>query len=342
MALNFRPYPFREDQYSGKDTAETISSGLKTLGDTFSEYGEQKRMRERQEMDRKRLEDDRRLQTLKLAMDEGLDPSVIDEYLNNPNAGRAPKRILSPMQNPRPLLSSNRLNLPADFQSSPDVPSFPMGTKRIQAQEDRDLSRRNTESMISEREAKGRALAQNGGKPPAGYRWTPEGSLEAIPGGPAYMKAGEKSGDMNAALNLYETARKGLLDGLRQTNTGPIMGRIPAFTSGQQIAQGGVAAMAPVLKQLFRVAGEGVFTDRDQQLLLDMIPTRTANPDAITTQMENIDNIVRAKLRMPRQGGEPASPGASEGKIRVRNRQTGQTGSISPQFFNDQKYERLP
>jgi hypothetical protein len=145
--------------------------------------------------------------------------------------------------------------------------------------------------------------------------------MEAIPGGPAYVKAGEKSGDMGAAFNLYQTARQGLLDGLRGTNTGPLMGRMPAFTSGQQIAQGGVAAMAPVLKQLFRVAGEGVFTDRDQQLLLDMIPTRTANPDAITTQMENIDNIVRAKLRMPRDGG-----GRMEKQ--QRNKATGETRTV--------------
>lgn len=34
------------------------------------------------------------------------------------------------------------------------------------------------------------ALAQ-GGKPPAGYRYTPDGNLEAVPGGPADIKAGE-------------------------------------------------------------------------------------------------------------------------------------------------------
>jgi hypothetical protein len=56
--------------------------------------------------------------------------------------------------------------------------------------------------------------------------------------------------------------------------------------------------MAPVLKQLFRVAGEGVFTDRDQALLLQMIPTRTTRPEARAAQIENIDKIVKAKLGM--------------------------------------------
>lgn len=111
-------------------------------------------------------------------------------------------------------------------------------------------------------------------------------------------KAEQKKGDMEATLSLYETARDGLLSGLGGSSTGPIMGRIPAITSKQQIAAGGVAAMAPVLKQLFRVSGEGVFTDRDQALLLEMVPQRTDNPEAIREKIKNIDNIVKAKLRV--------------------------------------------
>jgi hypothetical protein len=58
------------------------------------------------------------------------------------------------------------------------------------------------------------------------------------------------------------------------------------------VAEGAVAAIAPVLKQLFRVAGEGVFTDRDQQLLLDMVPKRTDFPQAREAKLANIDKIV--------------------------------------------------
>ena len=56
--------------------------------------------------------------------------------------------------------------------------------------------------------------------------------------------------------------------------------------------------MAPVLKQLFRSAGEGTFTDRDQELLLDMVPKRTDRAEAIAEKMANIDRIVSAKLGM--------------------------------------------
>jgi hypothetical protein len=101
-----------------------------------------------------------------------------------------------------------------------------------------------------------------------------------------------------ATFEAYAVARDGLLAGLSQTDTGYWAGKIPPITEGQQIAEGGVAAMAPVLKQLFRAAGEGVFTDRDQQLLLDMVPTRDDLEGARLVKMEMIDKLVRAKLNM--------------------------------------------
>lgn len=97
-------------------------------------------------------------------------------------------------------------------------------------------------------------------------------------------------------LGVWNVARDGLVRALGGTETGPIAGRLPAVTAGQQIAEGAVAAVAPVLKQLFRSAGEGVFTDRDQQLLLDMIPTRTDVPEAAQAKIAMIDAIISAKL----------------------------------------------
>ena len=121
-------------------------------------------------------------------------------------------------------------------------------------------------------------------------------------------KDAERDKEVSRTLNAYIQARNGLLSGLAGSETGAITGRIPAFTSAQQIAAGGVAAMAPVLKQLFRVAGEGVFTDRDQQLLLDMVPTRADSPEARKVKMENIDRIVAAKLGMTVPAYSPPAP----------------------------------
>jgi len=113
-------------------------------------------------------------------------------------------------------------------------------------------------------------------------------------------------------LGVWRVAREGLLTGLGGTTTGPFSGRMPAVTARQQIAEGAVAAIAPVLKQLFRSAGEGVFTDRDQQLLIDMIPSRTDLPEARIAKMQMIDAIVEAKLKAPTMAGPGAPPSTAK------------------------------
>ena len=131
--------------------------------------------------------------------------------------------------------------------------------------------------------------------------------------GEAEAAAAKESRAIEQVWDMYTTARSGVMEGLARTMTGPIAGRIPAVTANQQIAEGGVAAMAPVLKQLFRVSGEGVFTDRDQALLLDMVPKRSDRPEAREAKMRNIDAIVRAKLGLPPETapGPQATGGAT-------------------------------
>lgn len=102
----------------------------------------------------------------------------------------------------------------------------------------------------------------------------------------------------NTAAKVYEEGMGGAIRALAGSSTGPIVGRLPALTSDQQIAEGGISAMAPVLKQMFRVAGEGTFTDKDQDLLMAMLPTRKDSPEAREAKAANVDNIVRAKLNM--------------------------------------------
>lgn len=105
--------------------------------------------------------------------------------------------------------------------------------------------------------------------------------------------------DVDKTMDLYMAASNGLISGLSKTTTGPFAGRLPATTTQAQVGEGAVAAMAPVLKQLFRVAGEGTFTDKDQELLLNMVPTRKDTAEARKQKIANIDNIVSAKLGLP-------------------------------------------
>lgn len=143
---------------------------------------------------------------------------------------------------------------------------------------------------------------------PTGSKTLDRGQRSAGIVRPQAKKINKPGSSVDATLELYETARQGLLDGLKGTRTGYFSGKLPAITSNQQVAEGAVAAMAPVLKQLFRVSGEGVFTDRDQALLLAMIPTRGTDPAAIPTQIANIDKIVKAKLGLSQSSMETELP----------------------------------
>ena len=127
----------------------------------------------------------------------------------------------------------------------------------------------------------------------------------------------------NKTWKQYEAARNALMSGLAGTDTGYFMGKIPPVTEGQQVAVGGVAAMAPIMKQLFRAAGEGVFTDKDQQLLMDMIPDRNDLEPARLIKMEAIDRIVRMKLGMDdieilQQARAAIAKGADEEAVKER------------------------
>lgn len=115
-----------------------------------------------------------------------------------------------------------------------------------------------------------------------------------------------KADSNQATFDVYDVGMSGVAEALGDTSTGPFVGRLPAITSEQQIAEGAIAAMAPVLKQMFRAAGEGAFTDYDQKLLLDMMPTRKDTPDAAQAKLKNIDAIVRSKLGIADPNQQPA------------------------------------
>lgn len=109
------------------------------------------------------------------------------------------------------------------------------------------------------------------------------------------------------AMSVYEAAISNVLDKFGDTSTGPVVGRLPAITASQQIADGAQAAMAPVLKQIFRVSGEGTFTDKDQDMLMAMLPTRKDHPETAKAKVQGIDAIVRAKLVQGQQSAPQQS-----------------------------------
>lgn len=124
-----------------------------------------------------------------------------------------------------------------------------------------------------------------------------EGMLkDAIAKSASIAKNKEEKRSNQKSYGVYQVARDALIKALDQTNTGAWVGLLPAITSNQRVAEGAINIMRPVIKDAVRSAGEGTFTDRDQQLIDSMIPTRLDSPEAIIQKMEMLDNFMMFKL----------------------------------------------
>lgn len=99
------------------------------------------------------------------------------------------------------------------------------------------------------------------------------------------------------AFNTYQVGRGRMQKALEgAVATGPIFGRGPALFAGDQVADNMRSIMLPILKSMVREAGEGIFTDKDAEQVLAMIPTRVASPEAVPEIFANMDAFVNAKL----------------------------------------------
>lgn len=110
------------------------------------------------------------------------------------------------------------------------------------------------------------------------------------------VDAASENKSNSKALEIYELGIKGLADAMGRDSTGTVTGMLTAFTDDAKVSNGALAAMAPILKQLFRASGEGTFTKDDQQILMDMLPTRNDSPKVRVSKLANVDAIVRSKL----------------------------------------------
>ena len=107
------------------------------------------------------------------------------------------------------------------------------------------------------------------------------------------------------ALDVYNVGISGLKSAMDEAYTGSIAGLMPAITQKSRVADGAIAAMAPILKAMFRSSGEGTFTDKDQEMLVAMIPTRRDDAETRAAKLKNIDAIVRTKLAPSESINEP-------------------------------------
>jgi len=113
----------------------------------------------------------------------------------------------------------------------------------------------------------------------------------------AEIDSAKSNAARDAGMRMFEYGLSNLEESLAGTTTGAFAGLMPAITGSQQMADQAVAMMAPLLKQTFRAAGEGVFTDKDQELLLAMLPTRGTSSEVAARAIQNIRMLVEFKLQ---------------------------------------------
>jgi hypothetical protein len=65
------------------------------------------------------------------------------------------------------------------------------------------------------------------------------------------------------------------------------------------------------MKDIFRSAGEGTFTEGDQKILTNLIPTRSDTKETIVEKLRMIDSIVMQKLA-PTGGSSAGQPAVKE------------------------------
>lgn len=109
-------------------------------------------------------------------------------------------------------------------------------------------------------------------------------------------KAEAKRQEDLQAYQVYQVAMDNLKNAFSEINTGAISGRIWGASGDHQTAQGMRDQMAPVLKKMFREAGEGTFTDGDRIALMAMLPETTDSEEAVSAKIIAMDQLVTTKL----------------------------------------------
>jgi hypothetical protein len=109
-------------------------------------------------------------------------------------------------------------------------------------------------------------------------------------------------------MEIWDSVSENISKSFAGATTNPLTGMLPALTESQQTAEASLTTAIPTLKEFFRKAGEGTFTEGDQKILVNMLPTRSDYPDVRDRKLKQIDTIIRLKLGQPVQGltGEDA------------------------------------
>lgn len=99
---------------------------------------------------------------------------------------------------------------------------------------------------------------------------------------------------VESGLKELKTSFEGFGDG------GVVSGSLPPVTEGAITAESGIDGFLPILKDIFRIPGEGTFTEGDQEVLEGVMPTRRDTAALRTRKYQYIKDLVDLKLGFDR------------------------------------------
>lgn len=142
-------------------------------------------------------------------------------------------------------------------------------------------------------------------KPPTGYRYKLDGSLEAIPGGPADPKTQgsglSKTAEANAKQKLVSIdAIRGQIkrlkearDNLSGVSTG-IVGQGYLPTESGRAFDAEIAQLQSMIRGLTRTPGEGQMSDYESRLAAGILPSRKEYDSVIDQKIQGLEDLVNA------------------------------------------------
>lgn len=96
------------------------------------------------------------------------------------------------------------------------------------------------------------------------------------------------------SFNAWQVAKNDYMTAHKNAGWG-----METLGDGARVRKAAESNMAPILKNLFRTAGEGTFTDKDQELLLGMVPNKWDSDEVAQQKLDMVDRLVRAKMGIP-------------------------------------------
>ena len=97
------------------------------------------------------------------------------------------------------------------------------------------------------------------------------------------------------AYKLVSTDLKNTYKNIPDILTGSLQGNLPAASQSSRMFETARTQMLPLLKDVFRKAGEGTFTEGDQRILTDLIPDRTMDAQEFDAAVRRLDAVVAMK-----------------------------------------------